>query len=66
MIEVTNTYGKRVFLAESAIAELIDSGDSSKWHGINAYIRTFDGRTIEIKDTVESVMRAINKERSHE
>ncbi len=66
MIEVTNTYGQRVLLAKGAIAELIDSGASSKWHGINAYIRTFDGRTIEIKDTVESVMRSMNKEPSHD
>lgn len=58
MIEVTNTYGQKVFLAPSAIAEILEAGASSQWHGIRAYIRTFDGRTIEVRETASEIARA--------
>lgn len=57
MIEVTNTYGHKVFLAATAISEIIEAGASSQWHGIRAYIRTFDGRTIEVRETASEIAR---------
>ena len=59
MIQVTNIYGKKVFLAPSAIAEIIEAAASSQWHGIRAYIRTFDGRTIEVRESVDEIALAI-------
>jgi uncharacterized protein YlzI (FlbEa/FlbD family) len=55
MIELNNTYGQKVFLAPSAIAEILEAGTSSQWHGIRAYVRTFDGRTIEVKESAQEI-----------
>lgn len=59
MIEIRKANGSTAFLAPAAIASIEESGASSKWHGIQAYVRTFDGRTIETSDTAESLVRAI-------
>ena len=58
MIEVTNNYGQKVFLAPSAIAEILEAGPSSQWHGVRAYIRTFDGRTIEARESASDIAKA--------
>lgn len=57
MIELNNTYGQKVFLAPTAIAEILEAGPSSQWHGIRAYVRTFDGRTIEVRETAQEIAR---------
>lgn len=64
MIEVVNTHGQKVFLAPSAVAEIIEAGPSSQWHGIKAYIRTFDGRTIEVRESASEIARMLQKEHS--
>jgi hypothetical protein len=61
MIEVNDTYGRRVFLAPSAIAEILEAGASSQWHGIRAYIRTFDGRTIEVRESASEIAAMLRK-----
>lgn len=61
MIEVNDTYGRKVFLAPSAISEVLEAGASSQWHGIRAYIRTFDGRTIEVKETASEIAKMMRK-----
>lgn len=59
MIEVNDTYGRKVFLAPSAVAEVIEAAASSQWHGIKAYIRTFDGRTIEVRESASEIARML-------
>jgi len=59
MIELNDSYGRKVFLAPSAIAEILEAGASSQWHGTRAYVRTFDGRTIEVKETAQEIARAM-------
>ena len=59
MIEVNDTYGRKVFLAPSAVSEVIEAGASSQWHGIKAYIRTFDGRTIEVRESASEIARML-------
>ncbi len=59
MIELNNTYGQKVFLAPSAIAEVLEAGASSQWHGIRAYVRTFDGRTIEVQESASDIARLL-------
>ena len=59
MIEVNDTYGRKVFLAPTAVAEVIEAGTSSQWHGIKAYIRTFDGRTIEVRESASEIARML-------
>lgn len=63
MIKVTDTYGKTHYLAPSAISEILEAGASSQWHGIKAYIRTFDGRTIEVCESAEDIAHAALRER---
>ena len=57
MIELNDSYGRKVFLASSAIAEIREAGPSSQWHGIRCYVKTFDGRTIEVRETAQEVAR---------
>jgi hypothetical protein len=61
MIELTDSYGRKVFLAPTAVAELIEAGPSSQWHGIKAYVRTFDGRTIEVHETASEIAAMMRK-----
>lgn len=61
MIELNTTYGTKVFLAPAAIAEVLEAGTSSQWHGIRAYVRTFDGRTIEVRETAQEIARDIRR-----
>ena len=48
MIEVTDLDGRTHYLAPSAIAQVSQPGPSAAWHGIRAFIRLFDGRTMEV------------------
>ncbi len=56
MIKLNNSYGQKVFLAPSAVAEVLEAGASSQWHGIRAYVRTFDGRTIEVRESASDIV----------
>lgn len=58
MVEATTISGEKVYLAPSAIAEVWEAGASSQWHGIRALIKTFDGRTIEVRETASEIARA--------
>ena len=59
MIELTDINGRKHALHPDAIARVIEAGTSSQWHGINCYIKTFDGDTIEARETVFEVMGLI-------
>lgn len=62
MIKLTIPRGDTVYLAASAIAEIHEAGVSSRWHGIRAYVKTFDGRTIEAQEDVHQIARMVEQE----
>lgn len=59
MIEVTDIKGMKHALHPDAIARVIEAGTSSQWHGINCYIKTFDGETIEGRESISQVLQQI-------
>lgn len=64
MIEITDINGRRHFLAPSAIAIVSEAGTSGKWHGINSYVRTFDGRVIEANEGPEEISAAVRNQQN--
>jgi hypothetical protein len=58
MIKVTNIEGHAVYFAPDAIAQITEAGASSQWHGIRAYVKTFDGKTIEARETAREILLA--------
>ena len=56
MIQLTDINGRTHAIQPDAIARLVESGTSGKWHGANCYVKTFDGDTIEARESVSEVM----------
>ena len=56
MIQLTDINGRIHAIHPDAIARLVEPGPSGKWHGINCYVKTFDGDTIEVRESVSEVM----------
>lgn len=51
MIRLTERDGQAHYLAAQNIARVTEAGGvSSRWHGIRAFVRTYDGVTIEARD----------------
>ncbi|OLS61877.1 hypothetical protein [Pseudomonas putida] len=61
MITLTNSNGLKTHLAAEAIARVDEAGASSKWHGICAIVRTFDGQVLEVKQRADDVVRQIRE-----
>lgn len=62
MIKVHNpNSGTIQYVSPQAIARIIEAGPSSQWHGIRAYIKTFDGATLECSETAHEINVAIAK-----
>ena len=61
MVEVSRIDGHKVFLAPSAIAQIYEAGASSQWHGIRAYVKTFDGQTIEVRESASEIIAEIGR-----
>ena len=59
MIQLTDINGRTHAIHPDAIARLVEPGTSGKWHGVNCYVRTFDGDTIEAQESVSEIMRMI-------
>lgn len=59
MIQLTDVNGRVHAIHPDAIARLVEPGSSGKWHGINCYVRTFDGDTIEVRESVSLIMELI-------
>ena len=59
MIQLTDINGRTHAIHPDAIARLVEPGSSGKWHGVNCYVRTFDGDTIEVRENVFEVMGRI-------
>ena len=59
MIKVTDINGMKHALHPEAIARVVEAGSSGKWHGINCYIKMFDGGTIEVRNELDEVLQQI-------
>ena len=59
MIQLTGINGRTHTIHPDAIARLVEPGTSGKWHGINCYVKTFDGDTIEVRENVSEIMGLI-------
>ena len=59
MIKLTGINGRTHAIHPDAIARLVEPGTSGKWHGVNCYVKTFDGDTIEVRENVSEVMGLI-------
>lgn len=65
MIEITKPSGEKVWLANAAIASVETAGTSSQWHGIRSYVKTFDGKWLEARETCEEIVKQL-EERGNE
>lgn len=61
MIKITDINGCANYLAPEAIARVTEAGTSSQWHGIRSIVKTFDGQTIEARDSADDIAKAIDK-----
>lgn len=59
MIRITDHQGQAHYLAPDAIARVSEAPTSSQWHGIKAYVKTFDGETIEALDEAGSIAKMV-------
>ena len=59
MIQLTDINGRTHAIHLDAIARLVEPGSSGKWHGVNCYEKTFDGDTIEARESVFEIMGLI-------
>lgn len=50
MIKLTDMDGRAHYLHRDAIAKVTEAGTSSAWHGIRAYVKTFDGKILEVRE----------------
>ena len=55
MIRITDLNGQCHYLAAQNIARITEAGTSSQWHGIRAFVRTSDGKTIEAIETANQI-----------
>lgn len=58
---VTDFKGVSTYLHPNAIASITEAGASSQWHGIRSYVKCFDGKTIECRDTAQEIAAMLEK-----
>lgn len=64
MIRLTSPTGSGYtthYVHHEGIARITEGGASSQWHGIRAYVRTFDGQVLECSETAEWIEEQIVK-----
>lgn len=64
MISITDISGNKHYLHKDAIARVVQAGPN--WHGIRAYVKLFDGGTIEACETAEDIRGQIEREQTTE
>lgn len=60
MIALTTISGEKTYLAPAAIAQVTEAGVSGRWHGIQAIVKTFDRRTIEVREEAAAIVARLN------
>lgn len=61
MIELSDPRGHVLYLAPAAIAQVGEAGASARWHGIMAWVRTFDGRTLEVRENAALIAQRVRE-----
>lgn len=61
MITITYMNGMRHYLHPDAIARVVQAGPN--WHRIGAYVKTFDGKTIDATESADEIANAISAAR---
>lgn len=64
MITLTDINRRQHHLAPSAIARVQEAGCSSQWHGICAFVHTFDGQVLEVRERADEIARQLNMRRA--
>ncbi len=59
MIKLTQHDGRAIHIAPAVIAQVTEAGPASQWHGIRSFIRTFEGKTLEVQETADQVAAAM-------
>ena len=59
MIQLTDINGRTHAIHPDAVARLVEPGTSGKWHGVGCYVKTFDGDTIEVRESVFGIMQIL-------
>ena len=59
MIQLTDISGRTHAIHPDAIARLVEPGVSGKWHGASCYVRTFDGDSIAVRESIFEIMGLI-------
>lgn len=59
LVSLTGADGARHLLSPKAIARITEAGASSQWHGIRAFVKLFDGHTLEVQQTADEIGRAV-------
>lgn len=60
MIRITDMGNKKHYLHRDAIARVVDAGPN--WHGISAYVKLFDGGTIEASESAKEICDQIERQ----
>ena len=60
MIRVTDIERITHYLAPSAIATISVAGESSQWHGVRSFVRTFDKRVYECRETADEIVSMLD------
>ncbi|MER2098836.1 hypothetical protein N0B28_13385 [Pseudomonas sp. SD17-1] len=63
MITLTDINRRQHYLAPSSIARVQEAGASSQWHGICAFVHTFDGQVIEVRERADHIALQLNMRR---
>lgn len=64
MITITDMSRMTHYLHPDAIARVVQAGPN--WHGIGAYVKTIDGKTIETAESADEIASAISAARMPE
>lgn len=58
LLQIEGIDGRRQYVSAGAIVRITPAGASSQRHGIQSFVRLFDGRTIESRDTADGLAAA--------
>ncbi len=64
MIKITGFNESTIYLAPDAVAQITEAGPSSQWHGIRCFIKCFDGKIIECRESADDVAARVAAESS--
>lgn len=64
MITLTDINRRAHYLSPSSIARVQEAGASSQWHGVCAFVHTFDGQVLEVRERADEIARQVGMRRA--